>query len=241
MKSDIISNINPENNDWKNKIYITLDIDWVHDDILSNTIDVIEEYDVFATWFVTHQTPILERLKENPKFELGIHPNFNFLLNGDKRNGDNAEDVIARVLELVPEAVSIRSHSMTQSSYLLQLFKDKGLTHDCNHFIPYQADIDLRPWKLWNGLIKCPYFWEDDIDCLFNDFIIENTFECKGIKIYDFHPIHVFLNTENLNRYHNSRSIHQKPDELKNFIYSKYGTKSQLLKLLRLVSSRRDF
>lgn len=236
MKSDIISNINPENNDWDDKVYITFDIDWAHDEVLSSTIDLVEYYDVCATWFVTHQTPALQRLKKNPKFELGIHPNFNFLLSGDNKVGINSEMIIDQSLELVADAVSVRSHSMTQNSFLLQLFKDKGLTHDCNHFIPYQADVELKPWKLWNGLIKCPYFWEDDIDCLYDDLTIEKTFDCRGIKIYDFHPIHIFLNTEKIDRYQNSRSLHQKPDELKNFINDKYGVKDQLIKLLRIIS-----
>lgn len=191
-----------DNSTWKHKVFLTFDIDWVHDDVLSNTIDLVEQYGVSATWFVTHDTPVLERLRDNPAFELGIHPNFNFLLQGDDRNGSNAEEVVARLLAILPEARSVRCHSMTQNSNLLDLFLSKGLTHDCNHFIPEQINLHLKPWKLWNGLIRVPYFWEDDVACLYeqNTPILELQ-ERSGLKVFDFHPIHIFLNTEHLDRY----------------------------------------
>ena len=124
MKFSKIENISlTDEMTWMNNIFITLDIDWCSDDVLANSIDLLEKYDVSATWFVTHETPLLERLRENSKFELGIHPNFNFLLNGEQNNGRTSEEVIDRLLELVPDAKSVRSHSMTQSSVLLELFK----------------------------------------------------------------------------------------------------------------------
>jgi len=199
-------------------IYCTFDIDWACDEVLADTIDLVEEADVCATWFVTHDTPLLKRLRENPKFELGIHPNFNNILaaSPDPNNGKSAEEIVDRLLALVPEAKSVRSHSTTQSSALLQLFRDKGLTYDCNHFIPHQAGIELRPWYLWNGLIKVPYFWEDDVSALYGDNFgaIADLTQRRGLKVFDFHPIHVFLNTERMERYEESRPYHRSPEKL---------------------------
>ncbi|RAZ55305.1 hypothetical protein CHL10074_05170 [Campylobacter hyointestinalis subsp. lawsonii] len=79
---------------WKDKIFVTFDMDWCSDDVLSYTLDIIEKYDLKATFFVTHQTTLLERMKDNPNIELGIHPNFNFLLNGDFRQGKNIDEII---------------------------------------------------------------------------------------------------------------------------------------------------
>ena len=198
--------------------FLTFDIDWACDEILADTIDLVEEADVCATWFVTHETPLLKRLRDNPKFELGIHPNFNNILAGmpDPADGMSAEEIVANLLSFVPEAKSVRSHSMTQSSTLLQIFLDKGLTHDCNHFIPHQAGIELRPWYLWNGLIKAPYFWEDDVAATYGENLgeIAQLTRRKGLKIFDFHPIHVFLNTERMGRYEESRPFHHLPEEL---------------------------
>ena len=65
-----------------------------------------------------------------PMFELRIHPNSNFLLAGETRKGATASEMIDRLIEIVPEAKDVRSHFTTQSSRLLEIFADKGSTHD---------------------------------------------------------------------------------------------------------------
>lgn len=231
-----ISKINPELVDsWAEPLFITFDIDWACDEVLVDTINLVEQIDIEATWFVTHDTPLLKRLRANPKFELGIHPNFNFLLNGDPRNGRTAEEVVNRLLTVVPEAKSVRSHSMTQSSNILQVFLDRGLTHDANHFIPEQAEIELKPWQIWNGLIKVPYFWEDDAACIYaKNTPIKELTKRGGLKVFDFHPIHVFLNTESLARYERTREIHHNPEALSKQRYAGEGTRTVLETLLGL-------
>ncbi|AXK53628.1 MULTISPECIES: hypothetical protein [Pseudomonas] len=193
---------------WSNRLFLTLDIDWANDDVINHSIDLVEEFDVPATWFITHNTPVLERLRNNPKFELGIHPNFNPLLKGDFTNGTTASEVIDRLMQLVPEATSVRSHFMTQSSYLISLFSEKGLTHECNHFIPEQANIELKPWEHWLNMTKVPYFWEDDVVCLSkNNSDLYTLKKREGLKVFDFHPIHLFLNTSDISLYNECRNF----------------------------------
>lgn len=233
MKFKTISSIDVDDDvSWKDVVFLTLDIDWAHDGVLCDSIDLIECAGVQSTWFVTHDTPLLQRLRANSKFELGVHPNFNFLLQGD---GGSSREVIANVKNIVPEAKSVRSHSMTQSSNLLDLFKEAGLTHDANHFIPSQAGLELKPWRLWNGLLRVPYGWEDDIYCMYelkND--MSFFVKLSGLKVFDFHPIHVFLNTESLDRYERTRPLHNNPQELIKHRYDGYGTRSRLLDLLAM-------
>lgn len=234
MQTATISTIHPEHHHtWQHKVFLTFDIDWAHDEVLEDAIDLVEQAGVSATWFVTHDKPLLARLRSNPKFELGIHPNFNYLLQGDPRNGANAAEGIDLLLDIVPEATSVRSHSMTQSTRLLQLFQDKGLTHDCNHFIPEQAGIELKPWYLWNGLVKIPYFWEDDIACIYGmNTTPKDLIRRSGIKVFDFHPIHVFLNTENMERYESTLPIFNKPRQLKTRRYKGIGVQTYLINIL---------
>lgn len=231
-----LSKIDPEAvASWEKPLFLTFDIDWACDEVLADTIDMVEAVDVAATWFVTHDTPLLKRLRANPKFELGIHPNFNFLLGSDARNGGSAGEVVNRLLAIVPEAKSVRSHSMAQSSNILQIFIENGFTHDANHFIPEQAEIELRPWQLWNDLIKVPYFWEDDVACIYTkNTPIKDLTKRSGLKVFDFHPIHVFLNTENLDRYERTREIHHKPEELIKHRYVGDGARTALETLLAL-------
>ncbi|PYC29552.1 hypothetical protein DMO17_02330 [Aquipseudomonas alcaligenes] len=221
---------------WEDKVFLTFDIDWAHDEVLADCIDLVEQADVPATWFVTHETPLLARLRANPKFELGIHPNFNFLFNLQTQAGSSAEEVLERTMALVPDATAVRSHHMTQSSTLLSLFRSKGLTHDCNHFIPMTAGITLKPWLLWNDMLRVPYSWEDDIMCIYGQRQslpdIGELLGRDGLMVFDFHPIHVYLNTENLQRYERTRSLHCQPGELIQERFSGSGARQWLLELL---------
>lgn len=234
MRLDTINKINPTTeNNWDEVAFLTFDIDWASDEVLNYTVDILEKYDVAATFFVTHDTPALQRIKENPKLELGIHPNFNFLLNGSFDNGQNIHEVLKGILEIVPEAKSVRSHSMTQSSHILEAFKLFGLTHDANHFISVIAEIDLKPWIHWNGLIRCPYFWEDDVHYIEKDeYSVDQLLSRNGLKIFDFHPIHVYLNTEAADRYEKSRAVHRSFSELNQHRYNGYATENILLEII---------
>lgn len=235
-----ISSINPLLPEtWQNKIFLTLDIDWAHDDVVNDAIDLIETAGVAATFFVTHDTPVLERLRANSDFELGIHPNFNNLMSPNTKLNLGSEEIITQIKNIVPEATAVRSHSMTQSSVLLEQFKKFGLTHDVNHFIPHNAGMDLVPFELWNGLCRVPYFWEDDIQVIYEHRDSEKfgklnalPLKAPGLQVYDFHPIHIFLNTENLNRYESTRPSHQHPDELIGARYDGIGIRNAFKELL---------
>ncbi|WP_459939532.1 polysaccharide deacetylase WbmS family protein [Desulfonatronum parangueonense] len=211
-------------------------MDWAHDDILEYAIKLIEQANVAATWFVTHDTPLLSRLRSNPNFELGIHPNFNFLLSGDFRYGKNIKEVIEKSLEIVPEATSVRSHSLTQSSVILQAFGDFGLTHECNLLLP--AHLKPKPFLHWNSkLLRVPHIFEDDVECINHwsghDWIKSNQ-DTIPIIVADFHPIHVFLNTENLDRYEKTRHFQKKYKLLLDHVnHNSFGAKNALQELLR--------
>ena len=240
-----ISKISPKDSStWENKLFLTFDIDWAHDEILKDTLNIVEEAYVPATWFVTHATPVLNDIRALQSQELGLHPNFNPLLDGVSSNSQNAEMIVKALLDIVPEAKSIRSHSMTQSSRLLDLFQSCGLTHEVNHFIPQHAGIELKPWLLWNRLCKVPYFWEDDVHVLYDSIGIAQTDPAElaiagrgGLKVFAFHPIHIFLNTESLERYERTRPLHYNPSELIQHRYEGYGTRNRLIELLQLAKS----
>ena len=236
MRFENIKNINLNaRSSWQDKIFLTFDIDWCSDNVLLYTLNFIEEYNLKATFFITHETQLLERMRDNKNIELGIHPNFNPLLSGDFRYGKNIDEVVSYYKKIVPEAVSVRSHSMTQNSLMLDSFEKFGLTYDVNTFIPFSSEIVCKPYKHWtNKLIKVPYFWEDDVHCIYElDWNVEKFLNYSGIKVFDFHPIHIFLNTEHLDRYEQSRKHHNCEEILTNHEYSGYGSKSFFLDLIR--------
>jgi hypothetical protein len=80
-----------------------------------------------------------------------------------------------------------------------------------------------------------PHFWEDDAVCIYEvNTPIRELLSRGGLKVFDFHPIHVFLNTENLDRYERTRPYHQNPAELIRHRHTGLGTRSALNHLLGL-------
>ena len=138
-------------------IYITFDVDWAHDSILRWCIDLCRQQGVRATYYVTHETDCLDLVRNDPQFELGIHPDFNPML--ERTNGSKTVlSVLSELKEIVPTATSIRSHGIVQSARLLDAFLDNGITHDSNTWIPHWSEIEIKAWKDWNGLVMVPFF-----------------------------------------------------------------------------------
>jgi hypothetical protein len=53
-------------------------------------------------------------------------------------------------------------------------------------------------------LVRIPYFWEDDVE-MFEERPIwtgdDERLDVPGLRVFDFHPVHVALNTERFDRY----------------------------------------
>lgn len=230
-------------NKYDNKIFLTFDNDWAHDEVLMDTINLLKAKQVPATFFVTNSTPVLEQFKNSPAYELGIHPNFNGLLRGE--NGKSIEEIMDSMLDIVPDATSIRSHSLAQNSNIIDFFSQKGMKRDLSLFIPQCRETSLAPFRLWNNLIRIPYFWEDDAECLYigsgfsSGWDVNRYLMYPGLKIFNFHPIHVFLNTEDLKRYEQSRQCHMQPKQLSSFRYQD-TTKGTRVFLQRLIDEAKD-
>ena len=80
MSSATISSTNlSDPTSWSSKQFLTFDLDWAHDDVILDTVGLLETHGVGATWFVSHDTPVISQLRKNSEFERGIHPNFNRL------------------------------------------------------------------------------------------------------------------------------------------------------------------
>ena len=211
---------------WKDACFLTIDMDWANDRVMNHMLDLIEEAAINCTIFVTHQTSVLGRMREMENIELGIHPNFNFLLKGDQRLGKTAYEIVNYFKEIVPEAVTTRSHSITQGSIIYDACIENGIQFDCNSFIPSFTNMELRPWKEDFELVKVPYFWADDLHIeTEGGFDLDNLLKNNGLKVFDLHPIHIFLNSENVERYTKSRPYLQDFQKLQNFVnHNTYGT-----------------
>lgn len=214
-------------------IAITLDVDWAPDFVIDWVSNKLIENNVKATWFVTHASPAIEKLRRRPDlFELGIHPNF---LPGST-HGSAPEEILSHCMEIVPEAASMRTHDLVQSTQLLEcVMTNTPITTDVSLFLPHVENLQPVNYH-WKGKIlrRLPYFWEDDYEIG----MPEPSFEMPalldkvhGLKIFNFHPIHVYLNSRRCDSYNEikklSRSLSCAPrSEADAYIYSGTGTGS---------------
>jgi hypothetical protein len=80
-----------------------------------------------------------------------------------------------------------------------------------------------------------PYFWADEHEWVYRrETSFKNILEQFNFFVFDFHPIHVFLNTENSSRYDLTKGIHKNPKELIKHRFEGRGTRTLLLELLAL-------
>lgn len=229
-----IKNIDPNlKSSWENKVFLSFDLDWCHDEVLETLLDFLDLMDIQTTFFITHETDLLKRMREDEKIELGIHPNFNPLLNGSNEYGNNLNEVTSFYKEIIPEAVSVRSHSLTQGGLFIKAFEDNGIRFECNSLINPNGGI-IKPYKFSEKLIKVPHIFEDDVRGWYDDcFNLIKYLTYPGLRVLDFHPIHLFLNTEDMSRYYEAREFLDNPSALKEHVNRKnYGTRNFLEDLI---------
>ena len=175
---------------------ITLDVDWAPDFMIDAAAERLVAAGVKSTWFVTHSSPAVERLRTcSDLFELGIHPNFR----PGSSHGEDELQVLDACLGMVPEAVSVRCHGLLQSSRLLNLFIERTPLRVCaNVFLPGAAGLEVTVYRCKKGGIKqLPFYWEDDVEFFepepaWNP--LARSRDAPGIQIFNFHPVHVYLN-----------------------------------------------
>lgn len=184
---------------------ITFDIDWAPDWCIKLCSDICASQGVKATFFVTHTTSHVDELrKQRSLFEIGIHPNF---LSGST-HGETPRQVLDYCLAIVPESTSMRTHSLVQSSRLFELIAEEypNITTDVSLFLPLHQSLQVVPTyygQLSRRIARIPFFWEDDVAFVWPDWQWDRSIgtEHVGIRIFNFHPIHVALNSENSARY----------------------------------------
>ena len=179
---------------------LTFDIDWAPDWMIDDIAERLVEANVRATWFATHQSAAVTRLLDNPAFEVGVHPNF---LAGSTQ-GSTPNEVLDTMRGWFGTATVVRTHSLFQSERLLQLMTDTyGFKIDCSIYLPLARGAGPHKVRYSSGgaeLIRVPHVFQD------NMFMIAGHrwsaepawLRSAGLKILNFHPVHAWLNSDNV-------------------------------------------
>jgi peptidoglycan/xylan/chitin deacetylase (PgdA/CDA1 family) len=227
-------------------VCFTVDVEWAADEVLDDLRRLFDQHGVRATFFVTHAGV------DTPGHERGLHPNFR--RNGDthrklreSRGGDVAlgddeinAHVMATTLAFAPEAKGLRSHSLYYDSTLLPLYSRLGLEYDCSYQMPLLAG--LRPFWKQHDIVEIPTFYADHFDIMTGATGFEVAalgLDRPGLKVFDFHPNIVFLNSSRNDSYLSTKSFYHDHERLLGAREQGKGARTLLLDLLNAVAKRR--
>lgn len=187
--------------------YLTFDIDWAPDFAVEHCVNICKDNNTSAIFFATHESKIIESLKNDNLFEIGIHPNFNT----GSSHGKSIEEVLDYFKAFLPNAKCMRSHSLLQSTLIFEKISSYNPKVKYDFSILMYLTKNLEQSKLYlneNKFIeRFPFFFEDDIamrDPTWKWKI--NLEKYKGIKIFNFHPSLIYLNSSNLESYNTLKS-----------------------------------
>jgi len=213
----------------KSQICITIDVDWAPDEIMLGLFELMRDADLKATIFATHDSPVLKSL-DTERFEIGLHPNFNVRC-------ANVEDAVRPLKDLYPQAQGARSHSLHVSSAILQLYLENGLTYESNAHLTLHEG--LHPIIRYKGIVSIPMYWSDDTHFQLNrSFNLEELRLAEpGLKVLDFHPIHIFMNTSSAAHYEEYKHHYQEPEKLKDYINRGPGVGTLFQSLLAYIEN----
>jgi hypothetical protein len=223
------------------EVAITVDVEWAHPEVMADTVRLLEERGLRATFFCTHEGI------ELPGHERALHPNFrrrhNSLVDG---RGDSLLSLDAEFYRFVvqasktfcPEAVGVRAHSLFFDSDLLAIYRDAGIEYDSSCYLPLTPAAPIRRGC---GILELPIYYLDhwDLSEQATGFALSGVqLQKPGIKVFDFHPNLVFINAATNAQYLDSKPYYHDPDRLLRLRHPGRGVRTLFLDLLDSVAAR---
>jgi len=214
---------------------ITTDVDFVSDDLLRIAYEPLKHIPI--TIFMTGPSDYLKNTaKRNPLWEIEPHPNFCEA----STHGSCINEVLSTISTFPCENIGFRCHRYYSSNDVEERFFELGFGYASNICTDLEC---IKPFFDRCGLLQIPIFFEDggylkahgvpsvcDILPHINE---------KGVYVFNFHPIHLALNSCSFDKIHKIKrsmppssysSLSQKDiDALKNNGYGVFDFLSELL------------
>ncbi len=190
-------------------LVLTVDVDWAPVHVIQPLVEHLVDQRVKATWFITDDSDSLALLREHQDlFELGIHPNF---LPGSS-HGSDPEEILDHVLQLVPDAVSVRTHASVYSGRIIELlFSRPRIRFDVTTLLPGMRNVEpVEHWLAGRRLWRIPYIWADDHTMEMPEprWTLDPVLALEGLKVVSVHPVHVYINTRSAQDYKAFKDAH---------------------------------
>jgi hypothetical protein len=133
-----------------------------------------------------------------------------------------------------------------QSTALLEhVLQSTPIRCDSSLLLSYAGHVEPVEYQ-WKGttLLRIPYVWEDDIEMLRDrpSWSTKTALEGRGLRVFDFHPIHVALNSPDSVRYEQLKAA-VKPlsgassEAMRPFVNPGEGARTAFLELVELLST----
>ena len=203
---------------------ITIDADWASNELIQDTVNLLNERKLQTTFFITNKI----NFSNLNNHELAIHPNFETL--GEE------EIVFKNIINLLPEnkTKGCRSHKLLNSSTIFQLYKKFGIEYDSNYYIP--SSNHSQPFLIdWADVVEIPFYFADDAyyETKKNFTLSDIDTSDNGVKVFLFHPFHIFMNTSSVDDYIKHKNFYHDFEYLeKNKNTQKNGIRNMFISLL---------
>jgi hypothetical protein len=223
------------------RIYLSADIDWAEDFMIDDMRRLIVDAGVSATIFATHPSAAVARIADHDMeqsasvLEVGLHPNF--LREPPKPQAEELDTLLSSY----PNARGVRNHVLYYHSRLLALYHTRGLRYFSNELM-FLVD-NLQPYYDWTGLLRFPIYWEDDVHCDYFagafELDLDRLLAAPGLKVFSFHPIHVYLNTSDFSAYHAHKEIARDEQKARGLRQAGRGVRWFFIALLERLAKHR--
>ena len=192
----------------------TMDTDWAPPEVVEFVLDEVVDDQLALTVFSTGRYSVLE---SRPATEVALHYNVEEV--GFERS-------LRQIADLLPGAIGARGHSLAFSERLRPLYREFGIAYDSSYLMFEQHGIE--PFYVARGVWELPIFFMDAFFLEYHEGRRSSapnqaSLLRRGLKVLDFHPVHLLLNTPSLEYYHSVKQHYQDFDALMDHRFQGWG------------------